>query len=68
MPDLLERITNRLRTHGGVLLAGPKAVGKTTTAVYLPYQQCQDDTAFPGSCLSRSSPSLSDSPSTYGIT
>ncbi len=37
MPDLLERIveqriTNRLRTHGGVLLAGPKAVGKTTTA------------------------------------
>jgi len=27
-----KRVTDRLRTHGGVLLAGPKAVGKTTTA------------------------------------
>jgi len=27
-----ERVTDRLRTHGGVLLTGPKAVGKTTTA------------------------------------
>jgi predicted AAA+ superfamily ATPase len=26
------RIADRLRTHGGVLLSGPKAVGKTTTA------------------------------------
>lgn len=27
-----ERVADRLRTHGGVLLTGPKAVGKTTTA------------------------------------
>lgn len=27
-----ERIAGRLRTHGAVLLTGPKAVGKTTTA------------------------------------
>ncbi|MFC1530036.1 ATP-binding protein [Gemmatimonadota bacterium] len=27
-----KRVEDRLRTHGGVLLTGPKAVGKTTTA------------------------------------
>ncbi len=27
-----DRVTNRLRSHGGILLTGPKAVGKTTTA------------------------------------
>jgi len=27
-----ERVAARLRTHGAVLLEGPKAVGKTTTA------------------------------------
>ena len=27
-----KRVADRLRTHGGVLLTGPKAVGKTTTA------------------------------------
>ena len=37
---MLERIVedvvrDRLRTHGAVLLEGPKAVGKTTTALRL---------------------------------
>ena len=27
-----KRVAARLRTHGAVLLEGPKAVGKTTTA------------------------------------
>ncbi len=30
---IIEKLVQaRLRTHGGVLLTGPKAVGKTTTA------------------------------------
>lgn len=63
MIDLRERViegrvVDRLRTHGGVLLAGPKAVGKTTTARILAASEVRLDQDRAALTAARTDPRL----------
>ncbi len=52
------RIADRLRTHGGVLLSGPKAVGKTTTARIFAASEVRLDQDQAALTAARTDPSL----------
>jgi len=58
-PRIIEqRVADRLRTHGGVLLAGPKAVGKTTTARILAASEVRLDQDRAALTAARTDPRL----------